>query len=129
MDETPDNRLREARATFNLDGAAGAPASLRTAVAKHYRAKVFKSGNSMALRLPADLNLEAGTEMQLQALPDGTYTLAKADAPKRKFNIDAIWGIGKDAGFQYIKPEDRVFEHRPLIWDDPEWRAKHMPDE
>jgi antitoxin VapB len=129
MDETPDNRLREARATFNLDGAAGSADSLRSAVAKQYRAKVFKSGNSLALRLPAELNLVAGSEMLLQVAPDGTYSLTKADAPKRKFNIDAIWGIGADAGFQYIKPEDRALEHRPLIWDDPEWRAKHMPDE
>jgi antitoxin VapB len=128
MDETPDNRLREARATFNLDGAASAADSLRGNVAKQYRAKVFKSGNSLALRLPAELNLAAGTEMLLKAAPDGTYSLAKADAPKRKFNIDKVWGCAIGSGLQPIDEDDRWFEERPLLWDDPEWRAKHMPD-
>ena len=30
---------------------------------KEYRAKVFKSGNSLALRLPKALGIEEGTEM------------------------------------------------------------------
>ena len=66
--------------------------------------------------------------MNLQAGPDGTYSLAKADAPKRKFNIDKVWGCAIGSGLQPIDPDDRWFEERPLLWDDPEWRAKHMPD-
>lgn len=114
MDQAPDNRLREARATFNLDGAHGASASLRSPAAKHYRAKVFKSGNSLALRLPAELNLKAGMEMLLQAAPDGTYSLAMADAPKRKFNIDKVWGSAKN--LKPIDEDDRWFEERELDW-------------
>ena len=129
MDEAPDNRLREARATFNLGGAEDASASLHRVATKQFRAKVFKSGNSLALRLPAELNLKAGMEMLLQTAPDGTYSLVKADAPKRKFNIDKVWGCAIGSGLQPINPDDRWFEVRPLLWDDPEWRANHMPEE
>ncbi len=128
MEKAPDNRLREARATFNPGGAEGASASLHRVATKQFRAKVFKSGNSLALRLPAELNLKAGMEMLLQAAPDGTYSLVKADAPKRKFNIDKVWGCAIGSGLQPIDEDDRWFEERPLLWDDPEWRAKHMPD-
>ena len=129
MNKASENRLREGPATFNMDGASRAVSSVRTAETKTYRAKIFKSGNSLALRLPAELNLAAGMEMLLQAAPDGTYSLVKADAPKRKFNIDKVRGCAIGSGLQFIKPEDRIFEERPLLWDDPEWRAKHMPGE
>ena len=95
---------------------------------KEYRAKVFKSGNSLALRLPKGLGVTEGTEMVVREVARG-FNFQPADAPKRKFDVDAIWGIAKDEGLELIKWEDRVFEERPLLWDDPEWRAKHMPDE
>ena len=114
MEDASKNRLREARATFNLDGASGAASPLGSGKAKVYRAKVFKSGNSLALRLPAELNLAAGTEMLLQAAPDGTYSLVKADAPKRKFNIDKVWGCAIGSGLQPIDEDDRWFEEREL---------------
>ena len=114
MDEAPDNRLREARATFNLGGAEDASASLHRVATKQFRAKVFKSGNSLALRLPAELNLKAGMEMLLQTAPDGTYSLVKADAPKRKFNIDKVWGSATN--LKLIDEDDRWFEERELDW-------------
>ena len=114
MEDASDNRLREARATFNLDRTARSPAALHSAAAKRYRAKVFKSGNSLALRLPAGLNLEAGMEMLLQAAPDGTYSLALADAPKRKFAIDKVWGSATN--LKPIDEDDRWFEERELDW-------------
>src|SRR3546814_12248932 len=36
------------------------------AMTKEYRAKVFKSGNSVALRLPTALGLKAGEEMHMR---------------------------------------------------------------
>ncbi|NIJ09599.1 antitoxin VapB [Sphingomonas vulcanisoli] len=89
---------------------------------EEYRAKVFKSGNSVALRLPKALGLTEGTEMTLRE-EQGRYIVEPVEKSKRKFNIDKVWGIGKDLGLQLIAPEDRVFEHRPLIWEDPEWMA------
>ena len=116
MDDASENRLREVRATFNLEGVPGMASALRKTDEKLYRAKVFKSGNSLALRLPAELNLKAGMEMLLQTAPDGTYTLAKADAPKRKFNIDKVWGSATN--LKPIDEDDRWFEERELDWGD-----------
>jgi antitoxin VapB len=107
MDDTSDNRLREARAVFNMDGAVPAPA--RLVPTKTYRAKVFKSGNSLALRLPAALGLEAGMEMELQADPAGGYALTRMEPPRRKIDISGF--AGQLPGFKPAPRED--FEERP----------------
>lgn len=95
---------------------------------KEYTAKSFKSGNSVAIRIPAALGIEAEREWSVE-LKDGNLVLHPKDKPKRKFNIDKVWGCAIGSGLQFIEPEDRVFEDRPLLWDDPAWRARHMPDE
>lgn len=94
---------------------------------KEYTAKSFKSGNSVAIRIPATLGIEPDREWSVEE-KDGDLILRPKDKPKRKFNIDKVWGCAAGSGLQFIKPEDRVFEERPLLWDDPDWRAKHMPD-
>ena len=119
MENASDNRVAEASTTYNLDGAPGVATSLRKGETRHYRAKVFKSGNSLALRLPAALGLEAGMEMELTAGPDGVYAFKLAEAPKRKIDISKFWG--KAPWLKPLKPEDRVFEHSPRPWDDPDW--------
>lgn len=116
MDRTEDNRLRETRQTFDLSGAAD-QAGLSPAKTKYYRAKVFKSGNSLALRLPAGLRLEAGMEMDLRTEADGSYSIRQPDAPKRKFNIDKVWGSA--TSLKPIDPDDRWFEERTLDWGKP----------
>ncbi len=95
---------------------------------KEYPAKSFKSGNSVAMRIPAALGVKPDEDWTVVA-EDGKLIFEPKEKPKRKFDIDAIWGIAKGTGLQYIKDEDRVFEERPLLWDDPEWRAKYMPGE
>jgi antitoxin VapB len=128
MNEHSDNRLREMRMPFRAQEPwPTAPARIAPETAK-LRAKIFKSGNSLALRLPAALGLEAGMEMELTVQPDGGYLLNPVPAKKKKFNIEKVWGCAKGSGLQFIKPEDRIFKERPLLWDDPEWRAKYMPD-
>lgn len=92
-----------------------------------HTAKSFKSGNSVAIRIPAALGVEPDREWSVEE-KDGELILRPKDRPKRKFNIDKVWGCAVGSGLQFIKPEDRVFEERPLLWDDPEWRAKHMPE-
>lgn len=123
MRDDPNNRLREMPLPFKAQEPL--PAAL---VPSKLRVKTFKSGNSLALRLPASLGLEAGMEMELTVEPDGGYRLNPVPAKKRKFDIDKVWGCAKGSGLQFIKPEDRIFKERPLLWDDPEWRAKYMPD-
>ncbi|WP_372732104.1 hypothetical protein [Novosphingobium sp.] len=89
-----------------------------------HTAKSFKSGNSVAIRVPAALGVEPDREWTIEE-KDGDLILHPKPKAKRKFNIDKVWGIGRGLGLLKIEPEDRVFEHSPRLWDDPEWRAKH----
>lgn len=113
MIDDDDNRLREARATFKMDSGAetnwGMSHDLSSAAKKHYRAKVFKSGNSLALRLPAGLGLEAGMEMDLKVLSDGSYSVCRIEAPQPRIDVSGFWG--KCPGIKLAPRED--FEERP----------------
>ncbi|MFC4291978.1 AbrB/MazE/SpoVT family DNA-binding domain-containing protein [Sphingorhabdus arenilitoris] len=101
-----DNHLKEDRATFNLDGMSRAmPAGSEP---KIYRAKIFKSGNSVALRLPKALGLKEGSEVILTA-ENGKYTFTPVGAPKRKIDISGF--AGKAPGIRLAPRED--FEERP----------------
>ncbi|MFA5968555.1 MAG: AbrB/MazE/SpoVT family DNA-binding domain-containing protein [Sphingomonas sp.] len=87
-------------------------------MAKEYRAKVFKSGNSVALRLPKALGITEGTEMYLREL-GGRYSFEPVDAERRKIDLTGIAGIAP--GLQPLTPEQRSFEPSPRPWDDAEW--------
>lgn len=122
-----DNQLREMRQEFVWDRPRQNTAPPLEQKDRH-RTKLFKSGNSLAVRIPAGTKLTAGMEMELTIENGLILSYVPADMPKRKFNIDKIWGAGKATGLQYIRDEDRIFEERPLLWDDPAWRAKPTPD-
>lgn len=94
---------------------------------QEYTAKSFKSGNSVAIRIPAALGIEPEREWTIEE-KDGNLVLHPKDKPRRKFNIDKVRGCAIGSGLRPIKPEDRVFEERPLLWDDPEWRSRHTPE-
>jgi antitoxin VapB len=85
--------------------------------------KTFKSGNSVAVRLPASLGVKAGTSMRVRE-EQGRYVVEPVEGGKQKFNIDKVWGCAAKSGQQFIKDEDRLFEHRPLLWEDPQWRER-----
>ena len=106
MDNSDQNSVREPRQTFDLSGAAGAALS---AANKPLRAKVFKSGNSLALRLPKALGLEAGMELEITIGALGTLELRKIDAPRQKIDISGF--AGKAPGIRLAPRED--FEDRP----------------
>ena len=75
---------------------------------KEYKAKIFKSGNSLALRLPKELGLVEGSTMLLREEGAG-FVVEPQDAPKRKIDVSEF--AGKLPGF---KPAPRVdFEERP----------------
>ena len=78
---------------------------------KEYTAKSFKSGNSVAIRMPAALGVEPEREWTVVER-DGDLILHAKDRPKRKFNIDKV--AGSATGLKPIRPEDRIFEERPL---------------
>ena len=87
---------------------------LKTVEKQRFRAKVFKSGNSLALRLPAGLNLAAGMEMDLTVEDGVFFSFEPVDLPKRKFNIEKV--AGSATSLKPVRDEDRAFEERALDW-------------
>jgi antitoxin VapB len=81
---------------------------------EEYRAKIFKSGNSVALRLPKALGLKEGMEMKVRE-ERGQFIVEPADAPKRKIDLTGI--AGSIPWLKPIPPEDREFEERELDWE------------
>ena len=77
---------------------------------KEYRAKIFKSGNSLALRLPKDLGLKEGSTMVLRENASG-FVAEPAEAIRRTIDISGF--AGKAPWLQPIPPELREFEERP----------------
>ena len=75
---------------------------------KEYRAKVFKSGNSLALRLPKEMGLTAGAMMIVREERSG-FHMEPEQAPKKKLDVDKFWGKAK--GLKV--PERRDFDERP----------------
>jgi len=58
---------------------------------KEYRAKVFKSGNSLALRLPKALGLEEGVEMIVRE-ERGKFAFEPVPVEAKKIDLTGIWG-------------------------------------
>lgn len=79
-----------------------------------YLGKTFKSGNSVAVRLPKGLGIKEGEQVRLKEIAPGNVRLEVVPVEKRKFNVDAIWGIAP--WLQPLRPEDRLFEERALNW-------------
>ena len=75
---------------------------------KEYRAKVFKSGNSVALRLPKALGLKDGDEMILRE-ERSEFVFKPADEPRKKIDVSGFWG--KSPGARLVPHGD--FDERP----------------
>jgi len=79
------------------------------------RTRTFKSGNSVALRLPKGLGVEPGVEMTVRE-ERGRYIVEPVEqTPRKKINLTGIYGSG--AGLKPLRPEDRIFAHRELDWE------------
>lgn len=87
-------------------------------MSKEYRAKVFKSGNSVALRLPKALGLREGQEMIVREEPSG-FAVEPAPAEPRKIDLSGIWGSCPELTPRSL--DERVFEPSVRPWDDPDW--------
>jgi antitoxin VapB len=81
---------------------------------KEIRAKTFKSGNSVALRLPKALGIKEGVEMRVRE-EQGRYVVEPVDAPKKKIDLTGI--AGSIPWLKPLKPEDRIMEPRELDWE------------
>ncbi len=83
-------------------------------MAKEYRAKVFKSGNSVALRLPKALGIPEGAEMTVRE-DRGSFIVEPVKPPPRFIDLTGIAG-----SMPWLKPlsdEDRIMEPRDLDWE------------
>ncbi len=110
MSKPETNRVRDVRQPFDLSGAYPPGGSLAKG-SKAHRLKVFKSGNSLALRLPKALGLEAGMELELTLNRGGGYTLSRVEPPKARLDISGFWG--KCPWLEPLPRELREFEERP----------------
>ena len=77
------------------------------------RTRTFKSGNSVAVRLPKALGIEAGTEMHVRE-ERGKYVLEPVEKPER---IDLTGIYGSCPWLKPLTPEERVMEPRELDWE------------
>ena len=105
MTDQDKNAVRDMRQAFDLSGAAEMSGNM----APSRLVKVFKSGNSLAVRMPKGLGLEAGMELELNIVTGGALELRKVEPPKAKLDISGFWGKAK--GLKV--PERRDFDERP----------------
>ena len=80
-------------------------------MSEEYHAKVFKSGNSLALRLPKALGIKEGTEMTLRE-EHGKFTFEPVDVPERKIDVSKF--VGKAPWLKPLPRED--FDDSPRDW-------------
>lgn len=73
--------------------------------------RVFKSGNSKAVRLPADYPLELGQEVIVRE-EGGRYVI---EPVRRKIDLSGI--AGSMPWLKPLTPEERMLDERELDWD------------
>ena len=78
-------------------------------MSEEFLGKVFKSGNSVALRLPKGMGFEEGTEVRMVKEDRMTFRVEPVDQPKRKIDVSGFWG--KAPGIKLAPREE--FEERP----------------
>ena len=75
--------------------------------------RTFKSGNSVAVRLPKSLGVEPGTEMTVRE-ERGRYIVEPVTPEPKKIDLTGIAG-----SIPWLKPftrEEREFEESPRDW-------------
>jgi antitoxin VapB len=78
------------------------------------RTKTFKSGNSVAVRLPKSLGVEAGVEMTVRE-EQGRFIVERVHEEPRRIDLTGIAG-----SIPWLKPltrEEREFDESPRDWD------------
>jgi antitoxin VapB len=68
--------------------------------------RTFKSGNSIAVRLPKALGIEAGTEMRVRE-DQGKYVLEPVNETPRKIDLTGIFGSIPELGRQPFEHKER----------------------
>jgi antitoxin VapB len=78
------------------------------------KARTFKSGNSVALRLPKALGVEAGAEMTVRE-ERGRYIVEPVQKQGDRIDLTGIYG--SCPGLKPLSREDRIMEPRELDWE------------
>lgn len=83
-------------------------------MSEEYRAKVFKSGNSVALRLPKALGIAEGDDIVIAPHADGSFTFWKEDdGLKVLMGLYGSFSPGfMSEGRGDIEQEERDWSHR-----------------
>ena len=79
------------------------------------RTRTFKSGNSIALRLPKVLGVKADVEMLVEQDEHGRYIVEPIAKLPERIDLTGIWGSIPD--LKPLAPEDRIIEDRELDWE------------
>ncbi|HEX9945936.1 MAG TPA: AbrB/MazE/SpoVT family DNA-binding domain-containing protein [Allosphingosinicella sp.] len=85
------------------------------------KTKTFKSGNSVAVRLPKSLGVETGVEMTVRE-ERGRYIVEPVEQEPKKIDLTGIYG-----SCPWLKPltdEEREIEPRDLDWDGKQLRGE-----
>ena len=77
---------------------------------KQWPARSFKSGNSVAIRVPAALGIEPNKDWTVEER-DGELVLRARKRPEEKIDLTGIWG--SIPGLSAHMPDRRDFDHRP----------------
>lgn len=72
--------------------------------------KIFKAGNSMAVRLPASFKAVPGTPVEVRE-EQGRWIVEAVTEVPRKLDLTGIWG--SCPGLKQLTSEEREFEDRP----------------
>ena len=78
------------------------------------KTRTFKSGNSVAIRLPKSLGIEAGVEMNVHE-ERGRYVIEPVEKAPERIDLSGIYGSIPD--LRPLAPEQRVMEPRDLDWE------------
>ena len=69
-----------------------------------YQGRTFKSGNSVALRLPKGMGIPERTEIRMVREAPMSFRIEPVDAPRRKIDISGF--AGKVPGIRLAQRED-----------------------
>jgi antitoxin VapB len=78
------------------------------------RTRTFKSGNSVAVRLPKSLGVQPGTEMTVRE-EQGRYIIEPVVPEPKKIDLTGI--AGSMPWLKPLTPEERRMEPRELDWE------------
>lgn len=76
-----------------------------------YLGKTFKSGNSVALRLPKGLGVPEGTEVRMVREAPMSFRVEPVLAPRKTIDVSGF--AGKAPGLKPLPRELREFDERP----------------